>query len=91
MLDPDEVANFEAWRETKLLGSVDLSVHAYNVEQEGAALAYEAGVRDAVRKTAEGFSVNAIIAASPYRGRGMAGERTTMKKIAPITEEEETE
>ena len=74
MLDPEEVAGYEAWKEHKLTSHTDLSVSAYNIEQESAALAYEAGVRAAVFPS-DKEKINSLIAANPYRGPGMMGER----------------
>lgn len=70
MLDPDEVANYEAWKERKLTSSTDLSVHAYNVEQEGLALAYDAGVDDGFKGQVALKSAKDVKAASPYRRKG---------------------
>ncbi len=67
MIDPDEFADYEAWREHKLTTSTDLSVQAYNTEMEAAALAYEAGWRDR--------DAGKSIEDSPYRKPGMRGER----------------
>lgn len=40
MLDPDEVASYEEWKQRKIQGQLDLSVQAYNLEQESVALAW---------------------------------------------------
>jgi hypothetical protein len=45
VLDPAELAAYEAWKLAKLSGSVDLSVSAYNREVDTAALAWEEGWR----------------------------------------------
>lgn len=45
VLDADEVAEYEAWKLEKLTGNTDLSVAAYNREQERDALAWDDGWR----------------------------------------------
>lgn len=72
MLDPDEMAAYEAWKQHKLTSSVDLSVSAFNLEMEGPALAYEAGLRAALGR-GPGETLDDLIAASPYRRKGMTG------------------
>lgn len=67
MLDPEEMADYETWKERKLDESIDLSYAAYNVEREAAALAWEAGWR--ARDSGRPFESN------EYRGKGTAGER----------------
>ena len=49
MLDPVEIAEYEAWKQRKLVGQIDLSVQAFNLEQEAGAFAWEEGwlARDA--------------------------------------------
>ena len=73
MLDPDEMAAYEEWKERKLTSSTDLSVSAFNVEQEGPALAYEAGVDAGVKGAAAKKSAEEVKKASPYRAQGMTG------------------
>lgn len=73
MLDPDEMAAYEAWREHKLTMSTDLSVSTYNVEQEGPALAWEAGWDAAQGAHPKSREEN------PYRARGMVAERPKKK------------
>jgi hypothetical protein len=74
MIDADEFAAYEMWREARVLGQVDVSVHAFNAEQEGLALAWEAGVMFAI-KADNGLTTASIEAANPYRGAGMTGAR----------------
>lgn len=66
MLDPEEFAEYEAWRQHRLTASTDISVQAFNVEMESTALAWQAGwkARDAGKP----------IEANEYRGPGMRGE-----------------
>lgn len=85
MLDPDEMQHYEAWKMQRLTGVVDLSVNAYNLEQEALALAYEAGVRDGINTAANGGrhmseidAVSETISNSPYRKPGMAA---AMKRL----------
>lgn len=70
VLDPDEVADYEAWKERKLTASVDISPRTFNIEQEAPALAWEAGwLAHEKDGSLEGYSAN------PYRGKGTSGER----------------
>ena len=69
MLDPDEVAAFEVWKEHKLTTSIDLSANAFNLEQEAPALAWEAGW-----DAAQGAHP-AARASNPYRAKGTTGYR----------------
>lgn len=75
MIDPDEFADYEAWREHKLTTSTDLSVQAYNAEMEAAALAYEAGARAAFAGMVARRSEEDVIRENPYRKPGTRGER----------------
>lgn len=78
MLDAEAVADYEAWKQKKILGSQDLSLDAYNLEHiqdEGAALAYDAGVDAAFSGIITRQNAADVKAASPYRGKGTAGER----------------
>jgi hypothetical protein len=76
MLDAEEVADYEAWKERKLTGSTDLSVGAYNAEMEGPALAWEAGWRaHELDGSPESYARN------PYRAKGMTGERPGKKRL----------
>ena len=78
MLDPDEMAAYEAWKEHKLISSVDISVSAFNLEAESTAVAFEAGV-DALSKQSKGGAseddVATVKAVNPYRQKGMTGYR----------------
>jgi len=67
MLDPDEVADYEAWKLAKLNSSQDLSVRAYNMEMEANALSWEEGWR--AHANGESFDSNR------FRKPGMRGER----------------
>lgn len=80
MLDPDEVADFETWKQAKLNGIHDLSVSAYNTEMEALALAWEAGA-----KTAHEFrdaDITSILAKNPHRKPGMKGERRATARVS---------
>ena len=72
MLDPDEVAAYEVWKHDKLVSETDLSIHAYNLEIQATALAWEAGARAAVSPQS---NIERILISNPYRGKGAAGER----------------
>jgi hypothetical protein len=74
MLDPDEFADYEAWKENKLTSQTDLSVRAYNAEMESLALAWEAGVRESIN-VSDIQKINSTLDRNPYRGKGMRGER----------------
>lgn len=75
MLDPDEMADYEAWKERKLTGQVDLSVNAYNVEQEAVALAFDAGVDAAFAGAIIRQNAQDVKRQSPYRRKGTTGYR----------------
>ena len=82
MIDPDEMTAFEDWKAKKLMGQVDLSISAFNLEQESQALAYEAGVKDVFSELGEDGAAKAGIATldeflttSPYRKPGMKGQK----------------
>jgi len=81
MLDPDEMAVYEAWKAHKLTMSVDLSVSAFNVEQEAPALAYEAGVRAAYNRS-DREKLDTLIEKNPYRGKGMMGYLPPKKRLS---------
>ena len=70
MLDPDSVAEYEAWKMHKITGQLDLSVSAFNAEMEGLALAWEDGWR-------VGREGKKPITENPQRQPGMRGERVT--------------
>lgn len=75
MLDPIEIAEYEAWKQSKLVGQIDLSVQAYNLEQEANALAWDEGwlARDA----GSGFDANR------FRKPGMTGHKPPSRRPAP--------
>ena len=70
MLDPEEMAQFEEWKEAKLTGSTDLSVFAFNKEMEALALAFDAGVRASI-SSSDQQKIRSVMDANPYRGAGM--------------------
>lgn len=77
MLDIDEMAAYEAWKEHKITTSTDISVGAFNLESEAVALAWEAGWR-AHEKSGSPESY----AANPYRQKGMSGYiNPSVKKV----------
>lgn len=79
MLDTEQQADYEAWKERKLMGSIDLSVGAYNAEMESQAVAWEEGMRTGVRRLVSGLPPSRyeeeLISQNPYRKAGMNGER----------------
>lgn len=81
MLDPDLVAEFEAWKAEKLNGQLDLSIATFNREAEALALAYEQGVKDAFKGATIRQNAQEVIDSNPYRGAGMKGERPGTKRI----------
>lgn len=85
MLDPAEVADYEAWKERRLVGQTDLSVAAYNMELEAHALAFEDGVRAAINP-AETQKILEILEQNPYRKPGMNGYRgaSSDSSVKPI-------
>lgn len=75
MLDPDEVADYEAWKARRLEGSIDLSPHAYNTEMEANAISWEEGVRAAFDGVAIGQGREDVLRTNPFRAKGMRGYR----------------
>lgn len=76
VLDPDEFALYEVWKANRLTNSTDLSVHAYNLEQEALALAWEAGAKVAFSAAqSRGMSIEEVLSSNPNRAKGMKGER----------------
>jgi hypothetical protein len=75
MLDPEEMADYEAWKQHKVTSQLDVSASAYNLEVESTALAYETGVKDAFAAVAVDINLPEVIAANPYRQPGMRGYR----------------
>jgi hypothetical protein len=73
MLNPDAVAEYEAWREHKLVTSQDLSIHAFNAEMVANAAAWDEGVRAAVGP-GDSQKVNSLLDGNPYRQPGMRAE-----------------
>ena len=85
MLDPDEVARYEEWKQRKIQGQLDLSVQAYNLEQESVALAWEDGW--VARHAGKLFTDN------QFRKPGMTGHRppsaTPPQPLPPEHQEED--
>lgn len=76
MLDIDEMAAYEAWKEHKITTSTDISVGAFNLESEAVALAWEAGW-----DAAQGAHPKAR-ESNPYRQKGMSGYiNPSVKKV----------
>jgi len=76
VLDIDEMAAYEEWKEHKLTTATDLSVGAFNLESEAVALAWEAGWDAAQGAHPKGREEN------PYRAKGMSGYvRPSTKKV----------
>lgn len=75
MLDPDEVAAYEQWKHDKLVSETDISIRAYNIEMEGHALAFDSGVDAAFAGMIVKENAEQVKAKSPYRAKGMKGER----------------
>jgi len=82
MLDPNEMAAYEAWKAHKLTTSVDVSASAFNLEQEAPALAYEAGVRAALPGNSYSEKIAELIEKNPYRGKGMMGHLPPKKRLS---------
>lgn len=76
MLDPDEVADYEAWKARRLESSIDLSPHAYNTEMEANAISWEEGVRAAFAGMIARHDQEDVFASNPFRAKGMRGYRS---------------
>jgi hypothetical protein len=70
-IDLDEAAEYEAWKERKLNGSLDLSYAAYNAEMSTAAVAWDEGF-EACNSREGGFH-SPHEDENPYRKAGMRG------------------
>lgn len=81
MLDPEEFAHYEAWREHKLTTSTDLSVIAYNTEMVALSSAWKSGVLAAFGGEAEGMEVEDVLAANPYNKPGMTGGPSSASRL----------
>ena len=75
VLDPDEVADYEAWKARRLEGSIDLSPHAYNTEMEANAISWEEGVRAAFAGIVIRQNREDVLRTNPFRAKGMRGYR----------------
>lgn len=72
MIDPDEMEAFEEWKAAKLAGQSDLSVQAWNREQEALALAWEDGAKTGVKAVRENAAViEEVLPRNPHRKPGM--------------------
>lgn len=69
MLDPAEVAAYEAWKLHKLTAQTDLTITAYNAEMTALAAAWDSGV---VASVSQEFAAK-ILPQNPYRRPGMTG------------------
>lgn len=87
MLDPDEMAAYEVWKQHKLTSVTDLSAHAFNLEQEAPALAWEAGVKAALGRAGTAETIDDLLSSNPYRAPGMNGARPV--KIKPADKEDD--
>lgn len=83
MLDPDEVAEYEAWKMAKLHGAQDLSAHAFNTEMEANALSWEEGWK--ARDAGEPYD------SCRFRKPGAPGAKPNATTTTSKTEEEEQE
>lgn len=88
MIDPDEFASYEAWREHKLTSATDLSVRAYNMEQEAAALHWEEGVKAMAAGAIIRENSADVMRKNPYRAKGMTGERPNADAQLPTVARE---
>lgn len=79
MLDPDEQAEYEAWRMHKLTTHPDLSVAAYNTEMAAVAVAWEEGAR-ASHKVSD--DIDSLLERNPYRKPGMRGARRADARLS---------
>lgn len=78
MLDPDEMAEYEAWKQRKLTSHPDLTVNAFNTEMEAQAIAWDEGY-----KTASNTATSAR--SNPYRQPGMRGHNRRDAPQLPAT------
>lgn len=88
MLDPDELAAFEAWKLAKLAGQVDLTVASFNAEMGALARAYDEGI-DAMENSRE--SASSLKARSPYRRPGMRGHAPHAAQLPSTATTDQTE
>jgi hypothetical protein len=80
VIDHDELAEYEDWKARKLAGQLDLSVEAYNREQESQALAWEAGARAlAAEFNTAPQDLTFFMSRNPHRQPGMRGHRGTSR------------
>lgn len=66
MIDPSEYAAYEEWKAERLTGIVDISIETFNKERQALALAYDAGVLNAVNPS-DREKINSLLAANPYK------------------------
>jgi hypothetical protein len=78
---------YEAWKEHKLTSQVDLSVAAFNLEQEGNALAWEAGAKSMLKQSVNPSDAQKLASMeefireeNPYRGPGMRAAKVSGNK-----------
>lgn len=76
MIDQDEMDAYEEWKASKLAGHVDISVAAWNREQEALALAWEDGARKAMAFVGANLAdLRELLDQNPHRKPGMTGFR----------------
>ena len=76
MLDEDEMAAYEAWKQQKLVSYPDVSVAAYNAEMGIHANAWDEGAKFALAVStlnATEWQMNAVLRENPFRQQGMRG------------------
>ena len=82
MLDPDEYAAYEAWKQTKLTTHPDLSVQAFNTEMTAQAVAYDEAL-EAVIGRVDWQKLQSFKSSNPYRQPGMRGHNAALQLSAP--------
>jgi hypothetical protein len=81
VIDQDEMDAYEEWKASKLAGHVDISVAAWNREQEALALSWEDGAAKGIQTAFEkdykapSDAMPDALAKNPHRRPGMTGFR----------------
>ena len=83
MLDPDEVAAYEAWKMNKIAGVYDLTITSFNAEMTALAGAWDDGVRVSINPV-DHQALTSILSRNPYRQPGMTAYNSS---ISPVQKE----
>jgi hypothetical protein len=82
VIDPSELAEYEAWKLRKIEGQLDLTITAFNAEMESQALAWEEGAKSLLLHEVNSSDQEKIMSLmrwiegnNPFRAKGMRGYR----------------